>query len=386
MPTKIRLQRHGRKKYPFYHIVIANSQSPRDGKFIEKIGSYNPNTSPATVKLKFDRALYWLQVGAQPTDTVKNILSREGVHLKKHLLDGVNKGAFEIDTAESRFLKWKKNKQSTSSKASIKNNLDIDIKQRGIIVIQSLKETERKTGDELEKDILQYKKFHDEFSFVGFHNAYTKQDFIKTLKDIELKMKNDEIFTLHFETHGGEQGIGLASGEIITWEEFHNCLRPINEKMNNLLLVILGMCKGAAILSFFEPEKRAPFLAIVGSHRNLSEDEVARGFAAFYTEYTDLLDINKGMKALHKEIDGVENPTSPTLWCFYNKYIFDAILDPERDPIHFQQMVSKVYENEKKKNVNITEDEVEKNIRNMLLETKNKYKDFYCFNDLYSLS
>ena len=83
MATKIRLQRHGRKSYAFYSIVIADVRAPRDGKFIEKIGTYNPNTNPATVDLKFDRALDWVLKGAQPTDTVRNILSREGVYMKK---------------------------------------------------------------------------------------------------------------------------------------------------------------------------------------------------------------------------------------------------------------------------------------------------------------
>ena len=86
MATKIRLQRRGRKGYAFYQIVVADSRAPRDGKFIERVGSYNPNTNPATVDLNFERALYWLQVGAQPTDTTRNILSREGVLLMKHLL------------------------------------------------------------------------------------------------------------------------------------------------------------------------------------------------------------------------------------------------------------------------------------------------------------
>jgi small subunit ribosomal protein S16 len=113
MSTKIRLQRHGRKGYAFYHIVIADSRAPRDGKFIERIGSYNPNTNPATIDLKFDRALYWMQVGAQPTDTVRNILSDEGVLLKKHLLGGVKKGAFTETDAETKFQAWKNAKQSS---------------------------------------------------------------------------------------------------------------------------------------------------------------------------------------------------------------------------------------------------------------------------------
>ena len=106
------MQRHGRKSYAFYSIVIADVRAPRDGKFIEKIGTYNPNTNPATVDLKFDRALDWVLKGAQPTDTVRNILSREGVYMKKHLLGGVAKGAFGEAEADAKFEAWKNNKQS----------------------------------------------------------------------------------------------------------------------------------------------------------------------------------------------------------------------------------------------------------------------------------
>jgi small subunit ribosomal protein S16 len=112
MPVKIRLSRQGKKGYAFYHIVAADSRAPRDGKYIERLGSYNPNTLPATVELNFDKALTWLINGAQPTETCKNILSHEGVLLKKHLLEGVKKGAFSETEAENRFEKWKNEKQS----------------------------------------------------------------------------------------------------------------------------------------------------------------------------------------------------------------------------------------------------------------------------------
>ena len=112
MATKIRLQRRGRKSYAFYSIVIADARAPRDGRFTEKIGTYNPNTDPATVDLNFDRALYWVMNGAQPTDTVRNILSKEGVYMKKHLLGGVAKGAFDEAQAEAKFNAWKENKQN----------------------------------------------------------------------------------------------------------------------------------------------------------------------------------------------------------------------------------------------------------------------------------
>ncbi len=110
MATKIRLQRRGRKGYAFYSIVVADSRAPRDGKFIEKIGTYNPNTNPSTVVLEFDRALYWVEIGAQPTDTARNILGHEGVYLMKHLRTGVKKGAFDEAEAQKKFDAWKEAK------------------------------------------------------------------------------------------------------------------------------------------------------------------------------------------------------------------------------------------------------------------------------------
>ena len=121
MATKLRLQRRGRKNYAFYQIIVADSRAPRDGKYIERIGSYNPNTNPATITLDFDRALYWLQTGAQPTDTVRNILSNEGVLMKKHLLGGVTKGAFDEAEAERRFEAWKSNKLKTEESVITKD-------------------------------------------------------------------------------------------------------------------------------------------------------------------------------------------------------------------------------------------------------------------------
>ena len=112
MATKIRLQRHGHKDYAFYPIVIADSRAPRDGKFIDRIGSYNPNTNPATISLNFERALYWVNNGAIPTDTVRTILSREGVMIMKHLQRGVKKGAFSAEEAQKRFEAWKQEKNS----------------------------------------------------------------------------------------------------------------------------------------------------------------------------------------------------------------------------------------------------------------------------------
>ena len=110
MPAKIRLQRHGKKGYPFFHIVIADGRAPRNGKFIEKIGTYNPNTNPATIELNSEKALEWLKNGAQPTDTTRAILSYKGVMMKLHLDKGITKGALTAEQAQEKFTKWESEK------------------------------------------------------------------------------------------------------------------------------------------------------------------------------------------------------------------------------------------------------------------------------------
>lgn len=111
MPVKIRLQRHGRKKRPYFWIVAADSRAKRDGKFLEQLGVYNPQTNPATIELDVDSSVKWLRNGAQPTDTAKRILSYKGALLKKHLLKGVDKGAFDMEEAEKRFNDWLSEKE-----------------------------------------------------------------------------------------------------------------------------------------------------------------------------------------------------------------------------------------------------------------------------------
>jgi len=132
MAVKIRLARKGRKKLAFYHIVVADSRSPRDGRYIEKIGSYNPITNPATIELDFDRALGWMQNGALPTDTCRAILSYKGVLMKKHLLEGVKKGAFDEAEATRRFDEWIKQNESKieSKKANLEKSQDDELGKR----------------------------------------------------------------------------------------------------------------------------------------------------------------------------------------------------------------------------------------------------------------
>jgi len=111
MSVKIRLTRQGKKKFAYYHIVVADSRAPRAGRFVEKIGTYDPNTNPATININHDKAMEWLDKGAQPTETVRAILSYKGILIKKHLLGGVKKGAFTQEEADRRFNEWMKQKE-----------------------------------------------------------------------------------------------------------------------------------------------------------------------------------------------------------------------------------------------------------------------------------
>ena len=151
MATKIRLQRGGRKGYAFYSIVIADARAPRDGRFTEKIGSYIPNSNPATVDLNFDRALYWVEVGAQPTDTVRNILSREGVYLMKHLKGGVKKGAFDEAAAQKKFDAWKADKQKGLEKVAA------DVKKEKADLAKKALEAEKQVNEAIAKKVAEKK-------------------------------------------------------------------------------------------------------------------------------------------------------------------------------------------------------------------------------------
>ena len=159
MPTKIRLQRHGKKGRPFYHIVIADGRAPRDGRFIEKIGTYNPISKPAEIDLQFDRALYWLQTGAQPSDTVRALLSFEGVLMKNHLLNGVKKGALTDEQAELKYQEWLEAKRAKKESAAkeIENKERTETKKRleaeAKIKEARLEEIAKRRAAEIEKQV-----------------------------------------------------------------------------------------------------------------------------------------------------------------------------------------------------------------------------------------
>lgn len=152
MAVRLRLQRHGKKGKPFYHLVAADARSPRDGRFIEKIGTYNPTTIPATIELNIDAAVKWLQNGAEPTDTVRAILSYKGALYKNHLLNGVKKGALTAEEVETRFQAWldNKNKKISGHASSVQQKREEE-RLKKIAAEKEIKEKRLKEAEEAAK-------------------------------------------------------------------------------------------------------------------------------------------------------------------------------------------------------------------------------------------
>ncbi|MEG1499088.1 MAG: 30S ribosomal protein S16 [Bacteroidales bacterium] len=140
MPVRIRLQRYGKKRAPFYHIVVADGRAPRDGKYIEKIGTYNPMINPAQIELDVDKAVKWMRNGAQPSDTVRSLLSVKGAMMKHHLLKGVDKGALTVEQAEAKFQSW-----LTEKEAKIQKSIqEVDSKAHSSLKVRLEAETKLK--------------------------------------------------------------------------------------------------------------------------------------------------------------------------------------------------------------------------------------------------
>ena len=187
MATRIRLSRHGRKKRPFYHIVVADVRAPRDGRYIEKLGTYNPINDPLIVDLNFDSALAWIQKGAEPSDTCRTILSNEGVMYKHHLIKGIKKGALTEEQVEERFNKWKAEKDE-----KLRN------KKETIIEKENAEIKKRLTAETKIKDVRTQalvKKNSDLARTLGLLNKEEDKDKPEVKKQVNIKKKAEDVKT-----------------------------------------------------------------------------------------------------------------------------------------------------------------------------------------------
>ena len=257
---------------------------------------------------------------------------------------------------------------------------DYQIARHRIIVIQSLCTPYKETGYELFHDILQYKNFYRNDSFAEFYSVNSRNDFLQKINEILNSVNKGETITLHFETHGEEKGVGLNSKEIVSWEDCDNAVRPINEKISNLLIVVMAMCKGGALLSHIDPERRCPYLAFVGSFKNVLEDEVRESFTAFYSDYFSPLDIHKSMIALNRYYTSAHKK-SP-FGCFSAEFIFDKTFDTDRDSKYFHSLIElncfRKYGDCSNEHLEI----VKKEVKGLFDFAKQK-RDYFLFRDVY---
>lgn len=259
---------------------------------------------------------------------------------------------------------------------------DTEIKRHKIIVIQSLQSPFKETGKDLYNNILRYKEYLNNECFSEFYSVENKQEFINKIKSVEDSLIDGDVITFHFETHGSEKGISLNSGEIVSWKEFDDAVRPINIKTCNLLVISMAMCFGGALLTHIDPELRAPYLCFIGSHRAVSEEEIVEVYHKFYENYTSPLDIYKAYSSLSSAYS--ERKESIPFGIFCQDYIFDATFDPDRDPNNFKSIVEhkcfQRYGNTDIENIRHTESCLRDYFANII----KTYRQNFLFKDVYN--
>lgn len=258
------------------------------------------------------------------------------------------------------------------------NNPNTEIKRWGIVVIQSLKPNDVKTGENLYKDLLQYKSYSNKDCFSSFYNVHSIREFSSAITEIGNSLIDGDILTLQIETHGCEQGLGLSNDDLLNWKDFYDMIRPLNIKTGHLLFVIMSMCKSIAMISSINPEERAPYRAFVCTTRIVNSDEIYRGFMAFYENYYNLLDIAQALKSLQEEVKD-KNGFSP-FQILTAESVFDDTFNPNRN---ISDLVNLQLERLNLPNTEITRSIMSDSIRRLLKELHDRFCDYYNFKDLF---
>lgn len=254
---------------------------------------------------------------------------------------------------------------------------NIEIIGHEIIVIQSLKENDRKTGEELFNDILRYKPEVNKEVYVKFYNIGNHSEFVEILNKIERDIPRNHVLTLHFETHGCIDGIGLGDGTLVKWGELFSLLRPINIKLSNLLMVIMSMCQGAAISSHIEPTLRCPFRAFVGFEKDMKEGDLLEVYSIFYETYNNMLDVFDALKRANSIL-----PKDSQAWCLRARDIFDKVLNPDTNPDSFNMVIENNYEDYVKEKGCICKDEFRQMMCQCFIQTADDNRAFYNYEDI----
>ena len=260
-------------------------------------------------------------------------------------------------------------------------NSKTEINKFGIAIIESLKEGELQTVTKLYYDVLRPRSAAEESMFCDYYRVHSASDFDNTIFTIIQKHHDNEMLALHIEAHGCEEGIGLSSGDLITWKHFLDCCRALNVELGGLLIVTTALCYSISIMGAIDPSLRAPFKAIVITRRPVTSDEVLRGYTEYFGTYTNILDIGPAKEAMRCEVNSGSPETSPFEMITSN-WLFDQITNPDRDPEAFQHIVNQQYCVKKANNPTYTRDRVEKEIR-LLFQALQERRDYFTFNDIH---
>ena len=254
---------------------------------------------------------------------------------------------------------------------------DIEIQKYEIIVIQSLKEKDIETGLSLYNEILKYKDVVKKDIVTKYFSISTRKEFEYLLMNIEQEIPLGHILTLHLETHGCDEGIGLSSGDLISWRDFFSLIRPINIKTSNLLMIVLSMCNGAAISSLVEPTKRCPYRAFLGFEQEMKAGDLEEAFHAFYEVYDNMLDIDKALEHMNGVLP-IENKP----WLYTAEQIFNKVLNPDTNPESFSKVINVNYNGYNNLGEPVSKEQFEEDVRQYFIKTANEYRAYYNFKDL----
>lgn len=258
------------------------------------------------------------------------------------------------------------------------NTPETEITKFKIIVIEWLRETDRKTGLELYRDILKRKEMTSKVVQCKYYSVTSKEQFAQTLHDIHDSLMDAEILTLQIESHGCAAGIGVSDVDIVTWEEFYDLIRPINIKTCNLLFVCLSMCLGIGSLTLIDPSKRAPYLAMMATTGEMYPDDLYDAFVTFYETYNNILDIS-AFRKISRQV--TKKDGSPAFVIFSAADVFDRTFDINRDPQNTKHLINELYVKKKTLDNKYTKEKAQRDVAAFYEEAKSN-RDFYCFNDM----
>lgn len=261
-------------------------------------------------------------------------------------------------------------------------NPNVEITRFGVAIIESLPSNEPQTGTKLCNEVLMPLQAADESLFYDLYRVGDANDLNNVIRTIIEKHRDNEMLALHFETHGCEEGVKLASGEIIPWKMFMNYCREVNEELGGLLNVTTAMCYSISLMAEILPSLRAPFNAAVITRRDVTVDEIERGYSTYFQIYRNSLDIGPAKDAMRKEVNDGDVKNSPYEMLIAN-WLFDQITNPDNNPIGFPHIVNHWYCVKKSEDPSYTKERVETEIRSLFKDIASKGKDYYLYKDLY---